>query len=234
MYMQLLKPLNGWRRFAGEVGVIVLGVLLALGAQQTVESIQARADERAFRETINHEIGLNLFIYDVRARQFACAEKRVAELKSWLGRTRDGEQVPALRPTALQILTPYRSGWDNRDAQVFNRLPAKLRQKYAEFYDELSNNWALMEEEQEQWVLLLPYAEPGLITLADRRTVFTIAARASSYNALLQGNLPIAVKIAEALGAKQVPPDNIPAEWINELSDCPSVIAAPAGASRDQ
>ena len=73
MYMQLLKPLNGWRRFAGEVGVIVLGVLLALGAQQTVESIQARADERAFRETINHEIGLNLFIYDVRARQFACA-----------------------------------------------------------------------------------------------------------------------------------------------------------------
>ena len=33
MYVQLPKPLHGWRQFAGEVGIIVLGVLIALGAQ---------------------------------------------------------------------------------------------------------------------------------------------------------------------------------------------------------
>jgi hypothetical protein len=34
MHVHLLEPLHGWRAFAGEVGVIVLGVLIALGAQQ--------------------------------------------------------------------------------------------------------------------------------------------------------------------------------------------------------
>ena len=34
MRFQLLKPLRGWRAFFGEVGVIVLGVLIALGASR--------------------------------------------------------------------------------------------------------------------------------------------------------------------------------------------------------
>ncbi|MES2119239.1 MAG: hypothetical protein V4513_01515 [Pseudomonadota bacterium] len=38
MQFQLPKPLNGWRKFAGEVGVIVLGVLMALALQQAVEA----------------------------------------------------------------------------------------------------------------------------------------------------------------------------------------------------
>jgi hypothetical protein len=32
MQIQLPKPLHGWREFAGEVGVVLLGVLVALGA----------------------------------------------------------------------------------------------------------------------------------------------------------------------------------------------------------
>src|SRR5437763_8229092 len=37
MHFQLPKPLHGWREFAGEVGIIVVGVLIALGAEQVVE-----------------------------------------------------------------------------------------------------------------------------------------------------------------------------------------------------
>ena len=33
MHFHLPKPLHGWREFAGEVGIIVLGVLIALGAE---------------------------------------------------------------------------------------------------------------------------------------------------------------------------------------------------------
>ena len=39
MGLQQLKPLRGWREFSGEVGIIVLGVLIALGAQQVVQDI---------------------------------------------------------------------------------------------------------------------------------------------------------------------------------------------------
>jgi hypothetical protein len=40
MQFHLPKPLRGWRAFVGEVGVIVLGVLVALGAHLS------RVDER--------------------------------------------------------------------------------------------------------------------------------------------------------------------------------------------
>lgn len=39
MHVHLPKPLHGWRAFAGEVGIIVLGVLIALGAEQLVEAV---------------------------------------------------------------------------------------------------------------------------------------------------------------------------------------------------
>ena len=42
MHLKALKPLRGWRAFLGEVGVVVLGVLLALGAQQLVQDVQMR------------------------------------------------------------------------------------------------------------------------------------------------------------------------------------------------
>ena len=34
MHFHLPKPLHGWRVFVGEVGIIVIGVLIALGTQQ--------------------------------------------------------------------------------------------------------------------------------------------------------------------------------------------------------
>lgn len=37
MHFHLPKPLHGWRSFIGEISIIVLGVLIALGAQQVVE-----------------------------------------------------------------------------------------------------------------------------------------------------------------------------------------------------
>jgi hypothetical protein len=39
MHFHLPKPLHGWRAFVGEVGIIVLGVLIALAAQQVAENV---------------------------------------------------------------------------------------------------------------------------------------------------------------------------------------------------
>ena len=38
MHFHLPKPLHGWREFLGEVGIIVIGVLIALGAEQNARS----------------------------------------------------------------------------------------------------------------------------------------------------------------------------------------------------
>jgi len=38
MHFSLLKPIHGWRPFIGEIAIIVIGVLIALGAQQVAEN----------------------------------------------------------------------------------------------------------------------------------------------------------------------------------------------------
>src|SRR5690348_13077120 len=57
MHFHLPTPLHGWREFAGEVGIIVIGVLIALGAEQMVESWQWRGQAAEARTALRAEIG---------------------------------------------------------------------------------------------------------------------------------------------------------------------------------
>ena len=50
------KPMHGWRAFWGEVGIIVIGVLIALGAQQVAEGWQWRERTGDARVALAHEI----------------------------------------------------------------------------------------------------------------------------------------------------------------------------------
>lgn len=61
------QPLHGWRQFSGEVGVIVLGVLIALGAQQAVEWVQFRNEQRSTLERLFEEARAN--VAELRNRQ---------------------------------------------------------------------------------------------------------------------------------------------------------------------
>jgi hypothetical protein len=82
MKLSMPKPLHGWRAFAGEVGVIVLGVLLALGAQQVAESVNDRREAAATRAALNTEIEENLAILELRRLAQPCIDKRLGEIRA--------------------------------------------------------------------------------------------------------------------------------------------------------
>jgi hypothetical protein len=73
MRVHLPKPLHGWRAFVGEVGIIVLGVLIALGAQQMVQDVQLRG-----------ELEVNMSRLASRSAQKDCVETRIDELQAVL------------------------------------------------------------------------------------------------------------------------------------------------------
>ena len=83
-------PINGWRVFWGEVGIIVLGVLIALGAQQLVEAINWRREVAGFRDAVREEVNLDLGTYPYRAKQKPCIIARLDELQRWLDGWREG------------------------------------------------------------------------------------------------------------------------------------------------
>ena len=101
MHFHLPKPLHGWREFAGEVGIIVLGVLIALGAEQVVEKAHQRQEGIQAEQVIRNEIGLNLGRLQSRRRIYGCVRRRIDEIQklidgassspnfvtpSWIGR----------------------------------------------------------------------------------------------------------------------------------------------------
>lgn len=57
MRFHLPKPLHGWREFAGEVGIIVLGVLIALAAQHVVDDWRDAQEAEKARDALRSEIG---------------------------------------------------------------------------------------------------------------------------------------------------------------------------------
>ena len=60
MRFPFLKPMHGWRAFAGEVGIIVIGVLIALAAQQGVETWRRQQDVERARDDLDDEILYNV------------------------------------------------------------------------------------------------------------------------------------------------------------------------------
>lgn len=223
MRIHLPHPLHGWRVFAGEVGVIVLGVLLALGAQQVAEDWQVRSEVREFRRTIDHEIGLNLFVYDVRNRGSACNMRRIKELLNWVRQAQDGQALPQISAYGPGTMAPYRSAWDSRDGTIFAYVPARARQKYAEFYDELDGNSARLNEEADAWLPLKGYELAGPISIDDRRTIYRHLAMAIAADRTWAGNMPVSKKIADELGVKPIQPDGLSREFLASLDQCESI-----------
>ena len=90
MDVHLPKPMHGWREFVGEVGIIVLGVLIALGAEQVVETLHWRREVGAERSSLNHEALDMLGAIQTRQAQQACVDRRLAEISDIFRRHQRG------------------------------------------------------------------------------------------------------------------------------------------------
>lgn len=109
MHVHLPKPLHGWREFAGEVGVIVLGVLIALSAEQAVEALhwqqKTKDAEAAMRLELAEDDGPQAY---ARIAIGACLDARIARIHDQAG------HVPAaqLRQWIAAYNPPLRT-WDS-------------------------------------------------------------------------------------------------------------------------
>jgi hypothetical protein len=108
MHFHLPKPLHGWRAFAGEVGIIVVGVLIALAAEQGVETWHwrekvARAED-AMRIELATDDGPQAF---GRAAIGRCLDRRIGRIHDGAGRVPTAQ----LRQWIADYQPPVR-GWD--------------------------------------------------------------------------------------------------------------------------
>lgn len=80
-HFHIPKPLHGWREFAGEVGIIVLGVLIALTAEQIVDSLHWHARVARAEDAMRLELGEDDGAYAYgRIAIAGCLDQRIARI----------------------------------------------------------------------------------------------------------------------------------------------------------
>jgi len=127
----LPKPLHGWREFLGEVGIIVIGVLIALGAEQGVEAVHHRSQVHTATEKLRAESIENRKVieFDLGSLRNAIAE--VDEDVAALNNCRR-PRTAKLRPLSfVNILVPSDKAWTGiRDRALLPLMPDQLADGY--------------------------------------------------------------------------------------------------------
>jgi hypothetical protein len=109
MHFHLPKPLHGWREFIHEITIVVLGVLIALAANQVVENwawdIKVRHAEAAMRLELAEDDGPEAY---GRVIIGPCLDAQLARIHDEAGRV----SAPQLRRWVGAYAPPFRT-WDS-------------------------------------------------------------------------------------------------------------------------
>ena len=161
MRFRLLRPVHGWPGFFTELAIVVLGILIALGAQQAVDGWRWRGDVREFRAAVDNELGFNLGAYVDRMKQSACINRRLDQLDRWHKGLAAGASLPLTsrigRPTTTSLRT---SVWHSRTPDVTAHLGLEQRLAYAALYDMFANYQVISDREKQLWGELLDFEAP--------------------------------------------------------------------------
>ena len=146
MRFHQFKPLHGWREFSGEVGIIVLGVLIALGAQQVAEELRERADRAQLVAALRAELGDDRSRWEHIRASDRCTVLRLGAIEKWV----------ATAPVSARLDKAYRlflwnmhsSAWDlAKTSPVTASIPIRERLTYATLYGAIDNWRQFINEE---------------------------------------------------------------------------------------
>jgi hypothetical protein len=163
MHVHLPKPLHGWRAFAGEVGIIVVGVLIALGAEQVVTSVREREDVAQLRGALKGELADDRARWERIRAQDRCTQQRLAMLDKWIG---TAPLAATLRNNAYRVFlwNMHSSAWDlAKTSPAAAHIPLRERLTYASLYAAI-DNWRQFIDEENANIQVLS----GLLATADQ------------------------------------------------------------------
>lgn len=157
------KPVHGWRELVKEIGIIVIGVVIALGAEQAVEALhwkyQVDAGEAALKVAFLREID-NIALRDV---QSDCIAQRLSFLSQTVERASESGRLPAIQAIGHPPFTPWTIGaWDALVANdTVSHLPRKKMLDYVQIAQRTAVLSGMSDRENDQWTILDSVVGPG-------------------------------------------------------------------------
>lgn len=188
MHIHLPKPLDGWRAFIGEVGIIVLGVLIALGAEQVVAALHWRSEMNGERQALYSEARENIGSVRWRQRLQPCIDARLAEVQAIFHAHAAGRTI-LLKGHVGRPVTSFLSNtaWQIAvSSQAVSHMSLTQKLSFARAFSSYDNlNQALLRE-QDAWLKLGVLDDPTLLSQSDWPALRQAYAEAEALNARIK------------------------------------------------
>ena len=132
------KPLHGWRALIGEVCIIVIGVLIALGAEQVVEELRWEQRVSVVRKSLMGELGNDRGRWEFDVAATKCAVQAIDKIDAWV---RSGQSSAFPDPdgylqTRFQIFWMHSANWNlATGSQAVDHFPINEQLALAALYD---------------------------------------------------------------------------------------------------
>lgn len=198
MHFHLPKPLHGWRQFAGEIAIIVIGVLIALGAENLIERWHWREEADTANEAFRDELLSAAGVAYERLIIQPCLQGRIRQLSDQLGEnTRLWKASPMAGRNKLYVnVMPvvYRAptrplptdGWKNALGNgTLNHLPSAHVRQLSALYNQLSEFEVLQSEEAKAAASLTPLGFDRALDDDSRTNMLASLAEVDRINSLM-------------------------------------------------
>jgi hypothetical protein len=169
MHVHWPKPLHGWREFLGEVGIIVLGVLIALGAEQVIEMVHWQTQVRAERRALEGEVRYNLGAALYRIAEQHCIDGRLNEIAIVFQRHAADQPLQLRAPVLRPVLWVGTTGtWDiAASGQALTHMPLDEKLRFSDAFGTFRAFTSLRGEEDEVWRTFSLLDQVGVLNDSD-------------------------------------------------------------------
>jgi hypothetical protein len=131
-----LKPPHGWNEVGWDLAIVVLGVLIALGAQQAVDAWQWRQKVGVVRQSIMSELGNNRARWEENLVAVRCASQEIDRLDAWAAAP-PGPPPPDISTIAGgRVFSTHTANWVlATNSLTMDHFPMREQLAFASLYD---------------------------------------------------------------------------------------------------
>jgi hypothetical protein len=178
---------SSWRDFFVHIATIVLGLIIAVGLEQTVEYIHHRREAHDARENIQHEIATNLDILQGNQRLLADAQQQLARNLDLLDSSASDAQILPQLGTAWSLTRRHDSAWNAAkiDGSLALIPPSEIAHT-SYFYETTDALGPVLFDyftDMETAAAIIEHARAaGKLTAAERQTLFSVTTSAMGRN----------------------------------------------------
>lgn len=191
MHFHLPKPLHGWRELAGEVGIIVVGVLIALGAEQVVEDVHWRHTVATERKALDADVADMWAAMSARVVIQRCIDNRLNELSLVFARHERGEPLGIIGPIGRpSVWTGGQSAFRMASADgSISHMPLSDKAAYFGVVEGYDTWQPIAHEERDSWRTFELFDDPAVLDQEDWRELRRAYRNAIDNNRTMKGGL---------------------------------------------